>query len=152
AVLYGNTTAAWTADLSTIPGAAWVWAPGVTGATTPADLVQVFFTKTLTLPAVPLSAFLSPAAPGVAAGPVNGAVVEATGRTTDPALAAAASARLVTFDITSQLVAGDNRIVIQGSNGPATFGSCGGGACSYQQNPAGVVFGGVISFDRPPVC
>jgi hypothetical protein len=152
AVLYDNTTAAWTADLSTIPGAVWVWAPGVTGATTPADLVQLFFTKTLTLPAVPLSAFISLGADDFAEVLVNGAPVGATGSITDPALAAAASARLVTFDITSQLVAGDNRIVIQGSNGPATFASCGAGACNYQQNPAGVVFGGVISFDRPPVC
>src|SRR5262249_60983540 len=130
--------------------AVWVWAPGVTGATTPADLVQVFFTKTFTLPAIPLSAFISVGADDFAEVLVNGATVGATGSITDPALAAVASARLVTFDITSQLVAGDNRIVIEGSNGPATVASCGAGACSYQQNPAGVGFRGSLRSDPPP--
>ena len=83
---------------------------------------------------------------------VNGFVVGIAGSTIDPAAAAAASAGLTTFDITSLLVPGDNRIVVQGVNGPASFASCGGAPCSYQQNPAGVVFGGVISFDRPPLC
>ena len=152
AVLYGNPTTAWSADLSPIPGAVWVWAPGVTGATTPADLVQVFFTKTLTLPASPFSAFISVAADDFAEVLVNGVPLGATGSITDPALAAVASAGLTTFDVTSRLVPGDNRIVIQGSNGPTSFASCGGGPCSYQQNPAGVVFGGVITFDRPPIC
>jgi len=153
AVLYGNpATTTWTADLSPLPGAVWVWAPGVTGATTPADLVQVFFTKTLTLPAIPLSASISVAADDFAEVLVNGVPVGATGSITDPALAAVASAGLTIFDITSRLVAGDNHIVIQGSNGPASFASCGAGPCSYQQNPAGVVFGGVITFDRPPIC
>jgi hypothetical protein len=152
AVLYGNPSTAWTADLASLPGAVWVWAPGVTGATTPADLVQVFFTRTLTLPSIPLSAVLSVGADDAAEVLVNGVPVGATGSVTDPALAAAASAGLVTFDIAPQLVAGDNRIVIQGTNGPASFASCDGGACSYQENPAGVVFGGVIAFDRPPVC
>ena len=153
AILYGNpATAAWTADLSTLPGAVWVWVPGVTGATTTADLAQAFFTKTITLPAAPLSAFISVAADDFAQVLVNGFVVGIAGSTIDPAAAAAASAGLTTFDITSLLVPGDNRIVVQGVNGPASFASCGGAPCSYQQNPAGVVFGGVISFDRPPLC
>ncbi|HJZ55938.1 MAG TPA: hypothetical protein VKE74_13295, partial [Gemmataceae bacterium] len=152
AVLYGNTTTSWTADLSTLPGAVWVWAPGVTGATTPADLVQVFFTKTFTLPTTPLTATISVAADDFAEVLVNGVAVGVTGSTTDPALAAAASAGLTTFDITSRLVPGDNRVVVPASNGPASFASCGGGPCSYQQNPAGVVFGGAIIFDQPPVC
>ncbi len=152
AVLYGDpATIAWTADLSTIPGAVWVWAPGVTGATTPADLAQVFLTKTITLPAIPLSASISVAADDFAEVVVNGVPVGATGSVTDPALAAAASSTLTTFDITSRLLVGDNRIVIQGINGPASF-ACGLGPCSYQQNPAGVVFGGLISSDRPPLC
>ena len=153
ALLYGNpATAAWTADLSTLPGAVWVWVPGVTGATTTADLAQAFFTKTITLPAAPLSASISVAADDFAQVLVNGFVVGIAGSAIDPAAAAAAGAGLTTFDITSQLVPGDNRIVVQGVNGPASFASCGGAPCSYQQNPAGVVFGGVISFDRPPLC
>lgn len=44
AVLYGWAgTGAWSADLTVVPGAAWIWAPGITGSTSPAELARYVF-------------------------------------------------------------------------------------------------------------
>ena len=55
AVLYGAGNG-WLADLSSIPGAIWIWAPGVTGQTSPADLQAFWFSKVVNVPAPPSAA------------------------------------------------------------------------------------------------
>lgn len=52
---------------------------------------------------------------------------------------------LHTFDLTSYLKPGHNVIVVEAQNGPAWFAGGCDGTCSYAQNPAGVVFGGVLA-------
>ena len=45
ATLYGYRLPAWTADLSSIPGATWIWAPKITGTTSPAANAEFTFQK-----------------------------------------------------------------------------------------------------------
>jgi Thrombospondin type 3 repeat len=127
---------------SPIPGAAWIWAPGVTGTTSPAELAQFFFSKTFTLAAAPTTATFLVAADNFAEVRVNGTVVGTTGSTTDFDAGLASQQRLKSFDIAPQLTAGTNTITIRAQNATG-FGSC--SPCTYQENPAGVIFGGAIT-------
>src|SRR6266550_5641362 len=45
ATLYGYAGPDWTANLSSIPGATWIWAPNITGATSPAANAEFSFEK-----------------------------------------------------------------------------------------------------------
>ena len=144
AVLYGGAGTGWLADLSSIPGAIWIWAPGITGQTSPADLQAFWFSKVVNVPGTPLAASISIAVDDYAEILVNGKLVAAYGSITDVGVAGAAQNSLGTFSI-KNLHHGDNKIVIRGQNGPASFaGDC--GPCTYQQNPAGVVFGLSITY------
>jgi Thrombospondin type 3 repeat len=127
---------------SPIPEAVWIWAPGITGATSPSDLAQFFFSKTVTLAATPSGATLLVAADNFAEVRVNGTVVGTTGSTTDFAAGLASQQSLKSFDIAPYLNAGTNTITIRAQNATG-FGAC--SPCSYSQNPAGVVFGGTIT-------
>jgi hypothetical protein len=148
AVLYGWTgTGAWSADLTAIPGAAWIWAPGVTGSTSPAELARYVFAAHVFLPrrAVPTAAEIFVSADDFAAVYVNGAFVGSVGSLTDPALSTTAQNALTRFDITSFVRRGPNVVAVIGQNGPPFFASC-SAPCTYAQHPAGVVFGGSIDF------
>lgn len=131
AATYGWPGAGWGADLSGIPGATWIWAPGIDGETTPADDDVYRFAKTITLPGMPVSGSVSVAADDGAEVWVNGT---SAGSTTS-------SGVMATFDITALLVEGDNQIVVEAANGPIC-----GQACTYAQNPGGTVFGGSITY------
>lgn len=146
ATLYGYSGSGWTANLSSIPGATWIWAAGITGATMPAFPAEYTFSKTFDIQGVPLGGSLSIAADDFAAVFVNGALVGTIGSTTEEGLAGAAAASLTTFDIGPFLVSGTNVITVQAANG--NFG-CGTGP--YSCNPAGVVFGGSLSFQSSPM-
>ncbi len=142
ATLYGWGDGGWTADLSSIPKANWIWAPNITGQTTPAEFNQFFFSRSVHLSGTPISGSISIAVDDFAEVRVNGHVVGSSGSITDFSTAALAQHSLKTFDLTPFLVVGINRIVIRAENGP--FGLC----CpsSYSGNPAGVVYGGSVSF------
>jgi Thrombospondin type 3 repeat/FIMAH domain len=127
---------------SLMPDALWVWAPGVTGATSTAELAQFFFSKTFTLAAAPTAATLLVAVDNFAEVRVNGTVVGTYGSTTDFAVGLASQQAPKSFDIARQLNAGTNTITIRAQNATG-FGAC--SPCTYQQNPAGVVFGGSIT-------
>ena len=141
ATLYGFPSTGWSADLSSISGAAWIWAPGITGATSPAFPAEFFFSKAFNLPGAPTAGAISVAVDDFAQVRVNGVAVGTTGSVTDMSLAGAGQSSLATFDITSFLAPGTNIITIRGANGPF---ACGAGP--YNCNPAGVVFGGSLSF------
>src|SRR5438067_5574931 len=55
ATVYNSPFYGWTADLSAIPGARWIWRPGIDGTSTPADLADYFFSKTIILDGAPIS-------------------------------------------------------------------------------------------------
>jgi hypothetical protein len=145
ATLYGYAGRSWPADLSSIPGAAWIWAPGITGETSPAYPAKYFFSKKSNLPGTPTAGTISVAVDDFAQVLVNGEAVGTTGSLTDISSAGEAQSSLATFDITSYLVPGTNVITIRAANGP--FG-CGSGP--YSCNPAGVVFGGSLSSEVAP--
>jgi hypothetical protein len=150
ALLYGWAgTGAWSADLTAIPGAAWIWAPGVTGTTTPAELARYVFAAHVFLPrrAIPTAAEIFVSADDFAAIYVNGAFVGSVGSLTNPAASTAAQNMLTRFDITPFVRGGPNVVAILGQNGPAFFASC-SAPCTYAQHPAGVVFGGSIDFTK----
>jgi hypothetical protein len=138
---YGFDGSGWPADLSSIPGATWIWVTGITGETSPAFPAEVSFSKSFKLKGTPIAGSISIAADDYAQVLVNGIVVGEIGSRSDESLAGSAQSFLTTFDLGPYLVRGKNLIVVQGANGD--FG-CGAGP--YSCNPAGVVFGGSLSF------
>ncbi|HJR33551.1 MAG TPA: hypothetical protein VJ817_01275 [Gemmatimonadales bacterium] len=146
ATLYGigGAGAGWSADLSSIPGAAWIWGLGVTGATSPAYPAEYTFSKVFDLPGVPAASSISIAADDFAEVLVNGMSAGTVGSRTDASLAGAAQNALRSFDIRPYLVRGSNVIAVRAANG--VFG-CGAGP--YSCNPAGIVFGGILRTADP---
>jgi hypothetical protein len=150
AVNYDHLAVGWQAA-PRLYGSQWIWAPGITGATTNADLAEYFFVKAFNLSGTPVSGTISVAADDSAEIFVNGKSVASVGSTTNIALAAAAQNVFTTFSIASYLRSGLNVIAVRGQNGPSSFaGGCGGGSCTYHQNPAGVVFYGSLTFQPQP--
>lgn len=143
ATLYGFAGGGWNANLAAIPGAQWIWAPGITGATQPAELALYTFTKSFTLGGDASAATLFIAADDFARVRVNGSIVGSIGSTTDSGLAGSANGSLRSFDISAFLGVGDNVIEIDAQNGIGAFGGCSN--CTYAQHPAAVVFGGSIT-------
>jgi len=129
--------------LSTIPDANWIWAPGITADTANADLQGYYFLKEFPLHRAPQSGNISISADDFSQVFVNGTLVGSIGSISDVASAIMAHSGLTTFDITSNLRRGKNIIVVYAQNGPPDFAGC-VESCSYQMNPAGVVFGGLI--------
>jgi len=138
--VYGFVGGGWRADLSSIPGAHWIWAPNINGTTTPAELNQFFFSKTFQLNGSRAFGSISISADDFAEVHVNGHVVGAIGSVSDFSTAMSAQSSLTTFDLAPFLASGTNILTIRAENG--RFGLC----CpsSYSGNPAGVVFGGSL--------
>jgi hypothetical protein len=144
ATIYNSPFFGWTADLTPIPGAHWIWAPGIDGTSTPADLADYFFSKAIILNGTPTGGTIYVAVDDYAAVRVNQQLVATLGSTVDPSLAGKHTF-LTAYDISPYLKAGRNVITVEAQNGPAYFsGLC--NPCSYALNPAGVVFGGALSF------
>jgi FIMAH domain/Thrombospondin type 3 repeat len=123
------------------PEASWIWAPGVTGATAPAELAQFFFSKTFTIAATLNGAWIEFAVDNFAEVRVNGTIVGTHGSTTDLSAGITAQRETKVFGIAPYLQAGMNTITIRAQNGSG-FGGC--SPCTYQQNPAGVIVDVVI--------
>ena len=142
---YGSaTTAGWSASLSSIPGAYWIWAPGITGATPNASLAQYSFSQQFFLAGTPQSGTISVAVDDFAAVYVNGNLVGTTGSISNVSTAYQAQSSLATFNLEPYLTAGQNTLLINAENGPAYYA---GSAPNppYSVNTAGVVFGGSIT-------
>jgi hypothetical protein len=139
AIDYGYPGAGWTAQIDACDGnARWIWAPGITGASAPAELAEYTFKKDLLVPAHATTAFVHIVADDFAEVIVNGTVVGSVGSTTVASLSSASQAAATDIDIAAALVPGTNTIAIRAVNGPSAFAGCSN--CTYQQNPAGVAF------------
>jgi hypothetical protein len=136
---YGYRGGAWRADLTEIPGAVWIWTPGASGDAPAEPGRQVFFSRTYRLGAFP-TGWIDVAVDDAAEVRVDGRIVGSTGSVIDEPRAANAQSRLSRFDLTPFLHAGDNVITVEAENGPY---ACGPRALWC--NPAGVVFGGVLT-------
>jgi len=143
AVVYGFAGSAWGQDLLIVPDAVWIWGPGVTGADQ-ADLKKFFFAQTFNLGKMP-SGRITISADDAAEVRVNGVAVDTVGSVTDKSEAAISHSTLTTFDLAPRLTPGPNTITIAAQNGPAFYASC-PTSCTYSSNPAGVVFGGSLTY------
>jgi hypothetical protein len=135
----------WAGYGNLVPGACWMWKPGVTGATL-SDLQGVYLSKQFVLGA-PISGQISVAADDFAEVRVNGHVVGSTGSVSVYNDALNAQSALKAFDLFQYLVTGLNTITVKAQNGPAAFtgGAC--DPCNYSRNPAGVIFSGTLTHD-----
>ena len=146
ATIYGYVGVAWQANLSAIPGATWVWAPGITGKTKHASGASYRFRQRVTIHGAIVLGTAFVAADDLARFKINGTWVGRWGSVSKLTKAGRASARLKSFDITTLLTQGVNRLSVWVKNGPNWFAGC--SPCSYAQNPAGVVFGFSITTRR----
>ena len=141
----------WTANLSSIPGAYWIWAPGITPKTLGASYAEYQFARTFDLTGTTFSGSISVAVDDFAQVYVNGHLAGSTGSITDESAAYTAQLALATFDLGPYLVQGLNTIEVLAQNGPSTYaGYPAGYDCDYAENLAGVVFGGTIGGQSVP--
>jgi len=132
-----------TQSLAAIPGAHWIWAPGLTGASPGASLAKYSFTKTVTLNGTPLSGTVYMLADDYVELRVNGTLVGTVGSIVNQAASGAGLPALVSFNVLPNLVSGPNTISFTAQNGPDSF--AGVVNATYSQNPASVVFGGNLT-------
>ncbi len=129
----------WSARIDACGGnARWIWAPGITGATAPAELAEYYFVNHVSLPGHPASARIYLAVDDEAEVIVNGDAIGIIGSTSDFSAAWASQSKPTALYITSALVTGLNTITIHAANGIGAFAGC--TDCTYQQHPAGVLF------------
>jgi hypothetical protein len=147
ATLYGYPDWGWFANLSPISNSHWIWKPDVKGSTSPADLAQFYFSRRFLIPGMPKAGTLLIAADDFAEVRVNNASVGTIGSVTSISQARFAQNNLTEFNLKPFLKPGMNTVTVTGRNGPHEFAGC-SSSCSYQQNPAGVVFGGSLSLDK----
>lgn len=129
ATRYGYAYNAWTANLSSIPGATWIWAPNITGATTQAANAEFIFQRVFYLCGPPRGGTISVAADNSAEVLLNGKLV----------LSSASASALSSVSIpATDLAQGMNTIEVRAKNA-ANPSDCGSG--EYRCNPAGMVLG-----------
>ena len=132
----------WGQDLSPIPGATWIWAPGLTGAS-PASLQSYTFSRTISVAGTPTAGTVYMTADDYVELRVNGSLVDTYGSVTNIG-SSAAGLPLRMINVLPFLVTGANVISVTAVNGPDSFP--GVLNAIYAENPAGVVFGGAITF------
>lgn len=125
---YGDPSA-WSANLSSIPGARWIWAPNITGTTTGAANTEFTFESPFYLCDSPQGGTISVAADDAADVFLNYA--------TTPIVSSKGFTALATAKVPpSSLTRGLNNIQVKVRNAPGCASD------QYQCNPAGFVFGG----------
>lgn len=143
AKIYNYPSSGWSAVLSKIPNSFWIWGPDSIMNSTGAAYSKFTFRKTINLPVKPTYAEFYIAVDDSALVEINGSTVIATGSITVVEEAYSAQSSLKRVEIHSFLHKGNNEIIVRAQNGPNSFSSF-QGPDSWQNNPAGVVFGGII--------
>jgi len=134
-----NLAGAWSARIDGCQGnARWIWAPGISAESTPAEASEYYFVNHVSLPGGPVSARIYLAVDDEAEVIVNGTSIGTIGSTTDYGVAWASQSEPTSLYITRALLAGQNTMTIRAANGVGTFAGC--VDCTYQQHPAGVMF------------
>ena len=141
AILCGWSGTQWSVNTSTIPTAQWIWRGDVSSSGL-TNLDFAVLQKTFTLGSSPAGT-LEIVADNYAEVQVNGSVVGSVGSVTDQARGQ--GFQLSSFDLSTHLIPGTNTITIIGQNGPNSWPEC-YGPCTYAQNPAGVLFGGSLTY------
>jgi hypothetical protein len=121
-----------------------MWAPGITGASSPAEDQEYFFSRKVSITGTPVSGTIWIACDDFAEVMVNSSVAGTCGSVTNQASSGAGQAALQAINISPYLHHGVNDITIRARNGPAAWASCAGPHCKYLEQPAGVVFCGEI--------
>jgi hypothetical protein len=151
ATLYGYPLVGWTANLSSIPGATWIWAPNITGTTPGAAGATFIFQTQFYVCGTPQGGTISVAADNSAQVSINGnplllpngQVFTATSHLTLSTVAVPASMLNQAPTV--------NTITVVATNGPDP-GNC--ASDLYQCNPAGFVLGASFtdSLSSLPTC
>lgn len=135
---YGYSLSGWSANLSGLPDPKWIWAPGITGNSRPAEDQSYSFKSTFLLCGAPMDGEVWLSADNRADVYVNGTKV----------LSNANNAVLDHYQVPAALlrrIPGYNEIEIKATNDPNPP-MCGQGTSNtngpYSCNPAGVVFNG----------
>lgn len=131
ATLYGYPFPGWIADLSSIPGATWIWAPNITGATSPAANAEFTFRKQFYLCGAPRDGTLSVTADDSAEVFLNGAPMSVLTSATHAVLSSATIPAADFFQGLNLL-----EVKVRNALDPP---DCGSG--QYRCNPAGLVLG-----------
>lgn len=145
ATLYGLESPGWLANLSEIPTSTWIYAPGITGLSSPAEFNIYFFETAFEVPGTPTGGTFFIAADDSAQVFVNGMKLGTIGSTTIFSRALDAANSPHALDIGPLLVSGKNHVRVRVKNGEASFGNC-GIPDNYACNPSGVVFGGFATW------
>jgi hypothetical protein len=109
-------------------------------------LASYYFSTRIVVPGIVTGGTIAVASDDYARVMVNGRVVGTTGSVTDFHVAALAQRSLRTFSLKRFLKPGANVITVHAQNGPRAFAATCSATCTYAENPAGVVFGGTISY------
>lgn len=150
--LYGYPSVGWTANAPGLPASArWMWAPNITGSSSPAASQEFVFQKDdVYVCNPPEDATISVAADDFAEVSVNGTVIPASTSTSHSAF--------TTFTVPASSIYGStpvpptirpNMITIKAKNGPNPPNCTAG---EYKCNPAGVVFWASFKFTGNPTC
>jgi hypothetical protein len=138
AVQYNLGGSGWAARIDACGGQSrWIWAPGVTAESTPAEMAEYYFATYFSVSKRPATALVHLAVDDQAEVIVNGTAMGTVGSTSDYGLAWGAHDKPTTIDIKNALITGRNTITIRAANGAGGFAVCSN--CTYQQHPAGVV-------------
>lgn len=135
---YNPGGAGWAARIEACDGQSrWIWAPGITPESAPAEMAQYYFVTRFSVSNRPATALVHLAVDDQAEVIVNGTAMGTVGSTSDYDLAWHAHEKPTTIDIKNALLTGQNTITIRAANGTGGFVGCSN--CTYQQHPAGVV-------------